>query len=560
MLLVSPALLLTSPVIEALGALNMSLLTKSALRFTGGLAVLGLCLGGLAAFLRPDPPDGLRRQVAFVLVLAVIGVTALDVLVGGHIVVRALLPATETWAPVLRAAVRMGLLGVLALVLAGVMWPLRLHAHAILFAFAAVVFAATALSNVKVLERPGSARPIPPASTGAIDAPPFLYIVLDEAMGIDGLEIRAGGEAVVARLRSLTRHGFRVYERSFSRHWTSRRAISDAINFDFTDQGWKWELPYQRNGRATSALFERLARSGYEVVSYGTAPMEFCFPEAHRCETFSSFDPYSAFLQIHETNPRSISNDSGFRAGFLYQTVRARLAESYLLFRYGALLLRLEGLSVPESIATLDPFAFPAWFDRFAADVAASPRGRAYFAHLLAPHGPYVLDASCRETGEPVRTYFDGRALALTGQAAVEYRDHLYAAYFEQYQCVITKLEAFLTRLETLPQFRDATIVIHGDHGSRISAEAAGPPRSANDLIDRYSAFFAIRAPGVSAGLDRRHASVQRLVAEYLSGMSVEDPEGPETVVVEDEPRAQDKSKVRVMRMPSDEAPSHQTQ
>ncbi len=55
--------------------------------------------------------------------------------------------------------------------------------------------------------------------------------------------------------------------------------------------------------------------------------------------------------------------------------------------------------------------------------------------------------------------------------------------------------------------FDEATIIVHGDHGSRISviepAAQYADQVTDRDLIDSYATLFAMRGPTVTAGYDR---------------------------------------------------------
>ena len=126
-----------------------------------------------------------------------------------------------------------------------------------------------------------------------------------------------------------------------------------------------------------------------------------------------------------------------------------------------------------------------------------------------------------------------------------------YAKFYPQVECVTNQVALLFDRLEEFPNLADATIVVLGDHGSRISAGhrwVRGPRRikkySIQDLVDNHSALFAIRGPGISPGYDLRHTSIQRLTAEYLGDS---DDLGPDnrTIVVLAAP-----NKVKVLPMP----------
>ena len=216
-----------------------------------------------------------------------------------------------------------------------------------------------------------------------------------------------------------------------------------------------------------------------------------------------SFNPASPYLER-------------LRARDLYHVVSRTFPSSYTVVRGTSLVFALMGWH-PSTFAGFDAYAFPRWFDRFEADVVSSPRGRAYFVHLIMPHAPYILDDACRDTGASGEAYYQLHELhGLTPPALDAKRVEGYRHYLPQYRCLAGRLDRVIARLDSLPAFAGATIVLHGDHGSRISAGRYAEDVSDRDIIDNYSAFFAIRRPGVDAGIDERSASVQGLIAEFF--------------------------------------------
>ena len=70
--------------------------------------------------------------------------------------------------------------------------------------------------------------------------------------------------------------------------------------------------------------------------------------------------------------------------------------------------------------------------------------------------------------------------------------------------------------LEETGRLDDATIVINGDHGSRISESLYVDYMNDDDLVANYASLFAVRAPGVAARIDNRFASIQDLFAKFM--------------------------------------------
>ena len=70
---------------------------------------------------------------------------------------------------------------------------------------------------------------------------------------------------------------------------------------------------------------------------------------------------------------------------------------------------------------------------------------------------------------------------------------------FEQLNCLHSKLDELLADIRTLPNLDAATVIIHGDHGSRVTlytpSEETFGHFTSDDLMDTYSTLFAVLKP-----------------------------------------------------------------
>ena len=173
------------------------------------------------------------------------------------------------------------------------------------------------------------------------------------------------------------------------------------------------------------------------------------------------------------------------------------------------------------------------WFDKFSKDVTQSRGGEVYFAHLMAPHSPYLLNSNCDTKLTPwISPYLLQESHNLKGPTLQSVRESYYKDYYEQVSCVYKKLTELMEKLENLDQFKNATIVINGDHGSRISSGQYFENLSERDFVDNYSTHFSIRSPHVEPGYDLRSVSVQRLFAEFIQGKGKTKPEKEKDKIV----------------------------
>jgi arylsulfatase A-like enzyme len=132
--------------------------------------------------------------------------------------------------------------------------------------------------------------------------------------------------------------------------------------------------------------------------------------------------------------------------------------------------------------------------------------------HALAPHNPYVARRDCglrppREWEAPFST------------SARHTRED---AYLEQVRCVTEKVEAAVRALAQSPARDNFVVIVHGDHGSRITR---WDPNKENlgrfddeDMVAGFSTLFALRGPGLQPGYDAHPAPVALLLRQWVEG------------------------------------------
>jgi hypothetical protein len=101
-----------------------------------------------------------------------------------------------------------------------------------------------------------------------------------------------------------------------------------------------------------------------------------------------------------------------------------------------------------------------------------------------------------------------------------ESRRRYYASYFQQVRCVHKALREFFEGMQQIMAYDDATIIIHGDHGSRIALAASNRMYADlltdADLVDTYSALFAVHGRRFDSGYDTSFRSIQALFADMF--------------------------------------------
>lgn len=350
---------------------------------------------------------------------------------------------------------------------------------------------------------------------GGSDLPVVIHLVFDELMSTGAIDpaLPGGLETRQALVDLASRHRLRLYDSIYSRYFFSGVSIPDLMHTGYLGE----EAPSTVRidvRPAASAYFSDMARRGYRTAVFQSALIDFCAPESVAlCEVFESFDPVAS---------------GRFDAGLAWRT--ARMADTLLrsispayTARIGrALLGRLtgvdsRGLEELGAGGRYDVHGFVPWFERVQAFVTGAPRGTHVFAHFLVPHAPYLLaeDCSLIDDVEDSGYYLATRRGVGSFEDA---RRRYYERYFRQVRCVARSVDALLTALDDHPASRDATVIIHGDHGSRISRSQLHQIVEPADLVDNYGTFFAVRAPGVEPGLDCEFTSLPQIFARILKG------------------------------------------
>ncbi len=399
-------------------------------------------------------------------------------------------------------------------------WVLRRHIATILIAmFGALLLATVVTGPTQPYQESWlteNAVGGPPAASGLL-----IHLMLDEHTGVMGIpEDLPGGEAAARAQRAFFRdNGFRLFGNAVSEYEATRNSVSGILNFT------AGPTPYDRYiGKRPYVLrqnryFDALLEAGYAVHVYQVTYMDYCreFPKlVSRCYTY-----------LHDgTNwmKTAAFDDADKLSAFfsLYLQLSDELVEDALkLYVRAAQALRRHGVTLPELPKWDDgpgSINAAAAFDRLIDDVVSAPEGTAFYAHFLLPHGPYIFRPDC-SLRDNFNEWLSNRPPFRRENDRAE-RQASYMAYFDQLQCVQKKLDTLFGRLKEAGRFDDATIIIHGDHGSRIHSVAARAKNAdrleRNDLLAGFSTLFAVKGPGIEPGFDATSQPVSRLLPRVI--------------------------------------------
>jgi hypothetical protein len=387
-----------------------------------------------------------------------------------------------------------------------VAWILREHLAVILSVISAVLLAsilvlsprdAGALTEVTYAPQEG-------LHVDQSKLPVILHLVLDEHIGIAGLPRELVESEDLAR--SLTtfyaERGFRIHTHAYSEYYDTRDSIPNLLNFSSEElaaahlaKGQTRPLILKK-----SAYFSHLSKLGYRHHVYQSDYMDFCqVPDV----TYSTCVTYSIHKlgSVHDAGLGTVERAKFILAAWLQSSGYWKAIES----GYRRTRRAVPGLSLPEwehGTARVGPIPVLPVIERLERDLRSASRGSVFFAHLLIPHYPYVLDESCRVRSQTKEWLHNvaGGMLDDTTQNTDATREERYRRYYAQLRCQQKQLLGLFDAMKQAHVWEDAIIVIHGDHGSRIVRRA---PRTnsvgqmlPDDFRDAFSTLFAVRVWG----------------------------------------------------------------
>lgn len=348
------------------------------------------------------------------------------------------------------------------------------------------------------------------------ELPPIVVLVLDEHLGTAGfpqdVEGSAGARDAVRGV--FAAHGFRLLPRAYSQYANTVDSLGNLFNFSARERHHDWIAPgAERLTLRENAFLRGAARAGYALRVYQSDHLDLCRAEGispESCLTYKAASTGSLQGQALPWREKAALIGHNLFERTALRGLAGRLRQA--LRRMG---LPLDDPDVQTGML-VGPIESMAVLERLRLDVSAGARGRLFLAHLMIPHFPYVYDGECRLN--PRTPLWQRPASARPGAAGpAEKRREKYRAYFRQVECLARRLDGLFASLESSGALRDATVVVLGDHGSRISLREPTPSNLAAltgaDLVDSFSALFAFRAPGVEPGEDEAPVPLVRAFA-----------------------------------------------
>ena len=160
--------------------------------------------------------------------------------------------------------------------------------------------------------------------------------------------------------------------------------------------------------------------------------------------------------------------------------------------------------------------------DAIRKDMQQRPAGTAFFAHLLIPHKPFIYGADCNPLPVELWGGASDAVTVLSTASARKSRAELYQLYFKQLKCLYKVLATMFDDIGATDMWQGATIIVHGDHGSKIGlSHGVASNQPDDDLegdVDGHSTLFAVKAAGLKPGYDLQPAPIHELFHEFWRG------------------------------------------
>ncbi len=341
--------------------------------------------------------------------------------------------------------------------------------------------------------------------------PPILHILLDEHAGIDGLPKDLPRAVILAEsLRQFyTNKGFRLYSRAYSQYIETAESLSNMFNFasrtdidafikvrtpnDLTEPNPPFN--YSLN---ESKYFEHLNRIGYRLNIYQSDFFDLCHvPDIKyaSCKTYRS----NSIMSILNSDLNVVERAKFVANSFVGSS--AFLKWFRWIYNYHIRTLSSPSLPIwePGSYRT-GPLPTLRMLKLLEINLENAQPGNVYFAHLLLPHYPYLLRSDCT-LRQQIADWLNRAAIHDPSQPLAENtsrtRAQRYERYIDQIECQQILLSNLLDSINNNSAWNDSTVIIHGDHGSRIGLHKptltiADEPNTDNQK-DYYSTLFAVR-------------------------------------------------------------------
>ncbi len=412
------------------------------------------------------------------------------------------------------------------------LWIFRQHIHRILLTIFAVSIVGTIL--LSAFDFDAHPRSTTLRAAERADLPTIVHIILDEHISINGIPTDIpGGISAQNELKEFYRkNGFVTFGSAYSPYAWTLDAIPTTLNFVETPSPYHYSKPGKSASQyfvTANKYFENIVEKGYGIRVYQAAVLDFCQKSpvplisctTYQIDDIHGFENYSEnFWRISY-----VLINKYLQMSFLYREIKSFYQTLKMRLEKSGISLPSPGIDLPKWVgwsATVGPIATLPVVEKLASDLAFRSKGIMFFAHLLAPHHPYSLTSNC-QVRQPLFSWKGALPFQLPANTDPDKDRRIrYQLYFDQIRCSMSQLQKLFDGLRAQGIFDDAIIIIHGDHGSRISTTEPTkqnyPKMKGRDFLDLYATHFAAKLPGQKSDFIARPIPVWRLLKSVFDG------------------------------------------
>jgi hypothetical protein len=329
--------------------------------------------------------------------------------------------------------------------------------------------------------------------------PPYIHIVLDEHIGVEGISSQEDKHLTIAHAlkNKYLQSGFTVYGKAYSRYAETINSFPSFLNLEPIKNPSHYVI-YEKdtNHLTQNHLFEALSQKGYQINVIQSYYLDFCKYRdkfnLKSCVTYQQTAPIPD-ANFVSTQAKSIAVINSIFEKILLQNIATKLEASSIWCK-----LKLPNMADVENFDS-STAAYGA-FNEISKTLKTAAPGNAYFIHLLLPHRHYVYDANCHFVGDR--------------GTATQY-------YLEQLQCTQKLMDHLLLTLANEPSTKNSTIIIQGDHGSRVQEKSSTIKTdyknfTPQDFVHTFSTFFAVKTPASKADYDTTPLPIDYLLKNLI--------------------------------------------
>lgn len=386
-----------------------------------------------------------------------------------------------------------------------VCWGLRAKIIPILAVGTTAFTVATAVTTDS-----GWESPLPHNYPGQPGPPTLIHVILDEHGGPGGLPKEIfDAQEIQKGITAYSDGGFRVYDSIQVGDGHTEKSLAATLNLDVpTTVTLVRGRDIHRLRR--NAYFKELRARGYRIGVVQSSFLNVCpadLTAGITCRTYP-----------HHTAAAMRSADLAWhdRLTIFVGLLDRSMSSEYPGYLYSRLATPATARAGKIDAWRIQPLVAMHLLPQVENELRLSGRGEVLFVHLLLPHYPYAYDSACRL--KPVSQWLERTGQG--GSVTLEGRQQRYIAYRAQQSCADTRMQRLVQIASENRALSDATFIVHGDHGSRIAPAPYRDIGSGYDSEDHardwLTTLFAVRRPGLSAGLDERQHSLDRLLWETV--------------------------------------------